>query len=1015
MLLCALIADLLRILSDGERHGVMLAEPFSFTAFFISLALSAASYGLQRIFGPKPPKQVRGQMTGDLFIQNAEMGNPVTEIYGAAPGQTTRSATWTNLTKAFINDDGDLQNDNTGSDNCFTDASGTGDAGAWAVQTIDSGDFEISWKFAKEGGGAAGRSFVGLTSGAFSLNFATYDYAIHLSTENNTVDPFPPNTVFVYEDGPPRKAVSSGSWVEGSTYRISCVGGVVKYYEKTTLLYTSLTAPTYPMHVAVSMACHDSIIQDLTIATPSVDNKGGIKTAGTIIWCKAPRKVVTKEKKGGKGAPKQTIETITYYTDVAILFARGRQRLKKLWANADLIVDIDAGVNKATGLIDPGSTDTTTYSQGMPPSGQGALAVFSWAARQDGSISGTVGGGGGASMRWYEGNYDQLPDPVIEADVGAGNCPAFRGYAYLVIENFNISKYGSIPTFLATIENMDYVDLEQIADHLCERVGIEPQDKNFSEFSGQAVRGLIVKQPTAPRTTLETAAMPYAAQFFEAVDGLLTGNFLGSSPVITLDENDLGMVEGDVTSVLGEMGEKVIHTIVDEVQVPREMAVTAYDPLKDHETTTQSAYRMVGFARAIEQVSMPMALTPDETRQTAERLLYQRHTERESASTKLPSKYCWIDPGTVFTIIDDGLEYNLRLGQASGSVPGLIEFQAVQDEIEVYSQTIAGDGGNGYKPPTVKAPVASVAFLLDTVMLRDADNKAGYYAAVAPQSSSGGWPGAALYRDRGAGYEQVETFLVPAIAGTLVNAVTPPADQAVWDEATTVTIDLYSKDDTLESMTELQVLNGANAANLGLDQIIQYKTATQVVGFDSRWELTGLLWGRRGSDYATALIPAGSRFVVLDSAMVFIENELSERGIERNFKAVSSGFSVADTPATAFNWDAGPLKPLSVVHVEGLRDGGNNLTITWTRRSRVAQEAPYAGASLPLGEETEQYEIAVMDGVTEKRVLTATSETVVYTAAMAATDGLAPTGPVTFRLYQMSALVGRGHVREVVL
>lgn len=160
------------------------------------------------------------------------------------------------------------------------------------------------------------------------MNFATYDYCIHLSTENNTVDPFPPNTEFVYEDGPPRKAVSAGIWQEGDTHRIICESGVVKYYNKTQLLYTSLTPPTYPMHVAVSMACHDSIIQDLTIATPSVDNKGGIKTAGTVIWCKAPRKVITKEKKGGKGAPKQTVETITYYTDLAIQSGGGFAQIR---------------------------------------------------------------------------------------------------------------------------------------------------------------------------------------------------------------------------------------------------------------------------------------------------------------------------------------------------------------------------------------------------------------------------------------------------------------------------------------------------------------------------------------------------------------------------------------------------------------------------------------------------------------------------------------------------------------
>jgi hypothetical protein len=44
------------------------------------------------------------------------------------------------------------------------------------------------------------------------------------------------------------------------------------------------------------------------------------------------------------------------------------------------------------------------------------------------------------SIKFYDGAEDQLPDPLMESHLGAGNVPAYRGYAYIVIENFDVSK-----------------------------------------------------------------------------------------------------------------------------------------------------------------------------------------------------------------------------------------------------------------------------------------------------------------------------------------------------------------------------------------------------------------------------------------------------------------------------------------------------------------------------------------------------------------------------------------------
>jgi len=52
------------------------------------------------------------------------------------------------------------------------------------------------------------------------------------------------------------------------------------------------------------------------------------------------------------------------------------------------------------------------------------------------------------NMRVYKGTADQLPDPKIEAVEGTGMVPAYRGTAYVVIEDLDLGRFGNrVPQF----------------------------------------------------------------------------------------------------------------------------------------------------------------------------------------------------------------------------------------------------------------------------------------------------------------------------------------------------------------------------------------------------------------------------------------------------------------------------------------------------------------------------------------------------------------------------------------
>lgn len=58
---------------------------------------------------------------------------------------------------------------------------------------------------------------------------------------------------------------------------------------------------------------------------------------------------------------------------------------------------------------------------------------------------------GGATIRFYTGADDQMPDPWIESLEGVGSTSALRGTCYLVLENFPLENDGNAPPFL-TVE-----------------------------------------------------------------------------------------------------------------------------------------------------------------------------------------------------------------------------------------------------------------------------------------------------------------------------------------------------------------------------------------------------------------------------------------------------------------------------------------------------------------------------------------------------------------------------------
>lgn len=93
---------------------------------------------------------------------------------------------------------------------------------------------------------------------------------------------------------------------------------------------------------------------------------------------------------------------------------------------------------------------------------------------------------------------------------------------------------------------------------------------------------------------------------------------------------------------------------------------------------------------------------------------------------------------------------------------------------------------------------------------------------------------------------------------------------------------------------------------------------------------------------------------------------------------------------------------------------GGDLTLTWVRRTRIGGDS-WDVVEVPMGEADESYEIEILDEGVVKRVLNSTGPAVVYAAAEQVIDFGTPRSAYSVRVYQMSAVVGRGAPLEATV
>ncbi|PJI92144.1 putative tail protein [Yoonia maricola] len=188
--------------------------------------------------------------------------------------------------------------------------------------------------------------------------------------------------------------------------------------------------------------------------------------------------------------------------DVQQIYGRMRVAGQVIWASQFLSSTTTSGGGKGSS---PSTPETTTYSYSV------SLAV----ALCEGQISrigriwadGTEISPDTLNMRLYTGTDDQLPDPKISAVEGEENTPAYRGTAYVVLEDLALGQFSNrVPQL--TFEVMR-------------------PDQNASGDVANMVQGVAL-MPGAGEYALATSQL-YTASGFAAKTAINTHSPLGGS------------------------------------------------------------------------------------------------------------------------------------------------------------------------------------------------------------------------------------------------------------------------------------------------------------------------------------------------------------------------------------------------------------------------------------------------------------------------------------------------------
>lgn len=530
--------------------------------------------------------------------------------------------------------------------------------------------------------------------------------------------------------------------------------------------------------------------------------------------------------------------------------------------------------------------------------------------------------------------------------------------------------------------------------------GYDFEDHDASALDG-LVAGYVVDRSMSAREALQPLELAYFFDARESGGRIVLRHRGADGPVATLALDDL---------VEEKPGAELLRlTRAQETELPAVARITYAATELDYRQAVAQSRRLTGASDRVSDAELPVVMSAERAATIADTWLHEAWASRERASFTLPPSHLGLEPGDLVSLSLGGRQQVLRLIEVGDH--GARDMQARSIDPDLY----AGATG-AVRPSSIGAGAivgTALAAFLDLPLLTGTEDPSHGYVAAAKLP----WPGGiAFYRSPGdSGFVLATIAGQPATIGTVLDPV-PPGPEGRMDNAARFRVRI--EQGQLASVTDLALLSGANAIAIespgGGWEVAQFEAATLVA--PQTYELSRLLRGQAGTEHAMSDVkPAGVRVVLLDRAVRPVPLAADEIGLAYSWRYGPASRDIGDaTYATTTHMFSGVgHRPLSPVHIRGVRSAGD-LAISWIRRTRAGGDG-WSTLEVPLAEDSERYEVDILDGATVKRTLASGTPTVLYSAADQAIDFGSPQASVRVRVCQLSATYGRGSSREATV
>ncbi len=268
------------------------------------------------------------------------------------------------------------------------------------------------------------------------------------------------------------------------------------------------------------------------------------------------------------------------------------------------------------------------------------------------------------------------------------------------------------------------VVLSDIVEAICIRAGLETTDIDVTELDDM-VDGYLVGRQAQARACIEPLQQAF---FFDSVESDDKLKFIKRGQEVTV--TTIPMNERAAREYGQDAPENLSIIRSADLELPFQCDVEYADIDADHLVGNQYERRLVKDTKQRANLQLAIAMTAEKAKQVAKVNLFEAWTHRQSYKFTTTRKYAYLEPTDLVSLPTDSASYLGKILSKREQPNGVIEWEAMLEDIEIYSQDGSDAVATIYSPQTIFSPDATILRLLDIPILRDEDDNAGYYIAM---------------------------------------------------------------------------------------------------------------------------------------------------------------------------------------------------------------------------------------------------------------------------------------------